>query len=188
MTRAWLLPTARASEWLPLLAGAGALAALAGLSTATGRSPIGLAGVCAAVLAAATVAGLHDRAGALLAAVPTSAAVRRARRLALLTPVAVAAWLAYLAVSGLTSTALGWPVAEHVALLATGVAVHAWSPERLAVVAGAAAPLVWAGLEAAPLGVERLDPELAEVLLAWQHHPWVVTLTALVATSTRRSR
>ena len=46
-----------------------------------GSWPVGLLGIAAAALAAAVVAGLRDPAAALLAAVPTSAAVRRARRL-----------------------------------------------------------------------------------------------------------
>ena len=47
-------------------------------------------------MAAAVVVGLRDRAANLLEAVPTSAEVRRARRLTLLVPVGIAVWLAYL--------------------------------------------------------------------------------------------
>lgn len=188
MTTAWLAPTARAIEWAPLLAGTLALSALTVLSSATGWWPVALVGVCAAVLAAASVAGLHDRAGALLAAMPTSAAVRRAQRLALLAPVALAVWLGYLGTGQLATDGLGWPVAELLALLATGVAVHTWSPDRFAALAGVAAVLVWAGAAIVPVGLQRLDPPLVEVLLAWEHHPWVVALAALTITCTGRNR
>ena len=93
---AWLVPTARATAWQPLAAVGVFLGVASALAAHAGRWPISLFGIAAAAVAAAVVVGLRDRAANLLAAVPTSAAVRRARRLALLVPVGTAVWLAYL--------------------------------------------------------------------------------------------
>jgi hypothetical protein len=80
---------------------------------------------------------------------------------------------------------MAWPVGPAVALMATGCAVAAWAPQRLAVEAGVAAPLVWVAL--ARVGV-ALDQEYAEVLFAFQHHPWIVTTAAVAALLMGRNR
>jgi hypothetical protein len=135
-------------------------------------------------VAAALVAGLRDPAAALLAAVPTSAARRRARRQALLVPVGLALWVAFLMAARQWEPGLGWPLGAVTALTVTGFAVAAWAPDRIALAAGVAAPLVWyAGAHAG-----GSDRGLAEVLLAWQHHPWLVTTASLTALLLRRNR
>jgi hypothetical protein len=140
---AWLSPTLRATSWCSLAAVAVCLAAATALSLQADTWPTGLLGVVAASVAAATVAGLRDPAAALLSAVPTSAAVRRVRRLVLLAPAALAGWLAWVGVGHHWVPALGWPVAGLAALTATGVAVAVWAPARLEAAAGAAVPLTW---------------------------------------------
>ncbi len=124
---AWVWPTARAISWAPL---AGVAACLAAVTVLADPWPASAVGVAAAALASAQVAGLHDPAAALLSASPTSAAVRRVRRLVMLVPAALGVWLA---------TADG-PVAGLLALTAVGVAVSAWAGVPL----GVAVPLAWA--------------------------------------------
>ena len=126
---AWVWPTARTISWLPL---AGVAVCLATVTLWLDRWPASLIGIAAAAVAAAEVAGLRDPAAALLAAVPTSAAVRRARRLGLLVPAAVALWL----------PTVGDSVVGLLALTAVGVAVSV----RVGVPVGVAVPLAWAVL------------------------------------------
>lgn len=126
---AWVRPTMRSIGWTPLV---GVAACLALVTVWADRWPEDLVGVAAASVAAAVVAGLADPAAALLAAVPTSAAVRRARRLALLVPAGCAVWL---------GTAHGH-VLGLLALTAVGVAVSVWAGVPL----GVAVPLAWAVL------------------------------------------
>jgi hypothetical protein len=124
---AWMWPTARSICWSPLAV----VAACLGAVTAwLDRWPADLVGVAAAAAAAGQVAGLRDPAAALLSASPTPAAVRRARRIVMLLPVALGVWLA--TVDG--------PVAELLALTAAGVAVSS----RAGVPLGVAVPLAWA--------------------------------------------
>ena len=61
----------------------------------------------------------------------------------------------------------------------------AWAPERLAVEAGVAAPLVWLAL--ARVGT-ALDEDYRQVLFAFEHHPWIVTVAAVAALLMRRNR
>lgn len=182
---AWVVPTARAIDWLPLATAAGLLTGLSGLAAYTGHWPAAMLGVAAGALAAATVAGLRDPAAALTAALPTSATRRLARRLALLVPVAAASWLAVLWPGQTAVPDIGWPVAPLLALLATGVAVAELVPSPGALVLGAAVPLAWTA--AARIGT-HLDQQLAEVLLAWQHHPLIVITAAVAALVWKRTR
>jgi hypothetical protein len=124
---AWLWPTVRSISWVPL---AGVSACLAAFTVLADHWPDELVGIAAAAVAAALVAGLHDPAAALLAALPTSAAVRRARRLALLVPPGVAVWVATVHGS----------VLGLLALTAAGVLVSV----RSGVPLGVAVPLAWA--------------------------------------------
>jgi len=167
---------------------AGVAVALAGVSVLAGvlgSWPVSLLGIVAAALAAAVVAGLRDPAAALLAAVPTSEAVRRARRVGLLVPVALLVWLAYLSAGHQLLAAPGWPMGMLTALTATGLAVAGWAPTRVAVTAGVVVPLLWVAAARASHG---LDASVAEVLLAWQHHPWIVTAAAVAALLMGRNR
>ncbi|MBA2955933.1 hypothetical protein GON03_16480 [Nocardioides sp. MAH-18] len=124
---AWLWPTVRSISWAPL---AGVSACLLAVTLVTDNWNAGLVGIAAAAVAGAQVAGLHDPAAALLSALPTSAAVRRARRLALLVPVALGVWLATVDGSLLGLLAL--------TVVGVAVSVHAGVP------AGVAVPLLWA--------------------------------------------
>ena len=126
---AWVWPTVRSTSWAPLAVVAACLAAV---TAWLDRWPANLVGIAAAAVAAAQVAGLRDPAATLLAASPTSAAVRRVRRLVLLVPVAVGVWLG--TVDG--------AVVGMLALTAVGVAVSTWAGVPL----GVAVPLAWAVL------------------------------------------
>ncbi|WP_243056644.1 hypothetical protein [Nocardioides sp. SR21] len=158
----WLVPTARAISWWPLVAVAALLAGASALAERTDFPVVGLLGIAAAALAAAVVAGLHDAAAALLSAVPTSLAVRRARRLLLLLPVELAAsW----------ASGLNVPLGGLVALTAAGVAVAFWAGP----LAGAAVPLAW-------VVVARAGG------FAWDQHLALVTIAAAAALWTGRNR
>lgn len=159
MNAAWLVPTVRAIDWWPLGAVAGLLA---GTALVAERPVGGFVAVAAGALAAAVVAGLRDPAAALLSAVPTSVAVRRARRLLLLLPVELAITLA---------SRLDVPLAGLVALTATGIAVAFW----IGPVAGVAVPLGW-------VVVARAGG------LDWDQHTSLVTIAALAALWTGRNR
>lgn len=184
-TPAWLVPTVRAVPWQPLAGVAVCLLGVAAVAGLRGSWPVGVLDVAAAGLAAAVVAGLRDVAADLLGAVPTSAARRRARRQLLLVPAGLAIWVAYLAVGNLVSPDLGWPIGPAVALVATGCAVATWVPERLAVEAGVAAPLLWMSVARVSTG---LDESVRTVPAAYQDHPWIVTAAALAALLMGRNR
>jgi len=124
---AWLWPTVRSISWAPL---AGVSACLGAVTVLADHWPPDLVGIAAASIAAAVVAGLHDPAAALLAALPTSAAVRRGRRLALLVPAGMGVWL----------TTVDGSVLGLLVLTAAGVAVSV----RSGVPLGVAVPLGWA--------------------------------------------
>jgi hypothetical protein len=151
----------------------------------TGNWPVGLLGPAAAATAAAVVAGLYDPAANLLASVPTSAARRRVRREILLLPAGMLVWLGYVGVGRALTPGLGWPVGELAALTASGQAIAVWAPVRDAVAAGVVAPLLWFAASWAGRG---LDAGYAEVLFAWQHHPWTVTVAAAWALLLGRNR
>jgi hypothetical protein len=182
---AWIQPTARATEWPALAAVIAGLAGVSTVATYAGRWPVGLAGITAAALAAAIVAGLRDPAANLLSALPTSAAVRRARRLALLVPAGLAAWAAHVGSARLVEPATGWSFAPLIALIATAVAVTVWSPPGIGVAAGVAAPLAWVAAQRAlgePPGIA------ADLWFGWQEHPYVVTAAAVAALLIGRNR
>lgn len=184
MTPAWVVPTARAIPWTPLAGVAACLAATTAVAVHTGTWPLGILGIASAALAAALVAGLRDPAAALLAAVPTSPARRRARRQALLLPAGLAVWLLSVWAARQWEPAVGWPLGPLAALTATGFAVAAWVPDRISLEAGVAAPLLW--YAAARAGDVGRNP--TEQFVAWQHSPWIVTTAALTALLIRRDR
>ena len=182
----WLVPTARATAWQPLAAVAACLTVTSVVAAAVGARPVQVLGVAAAALAASVNAGLHDVAAALLSAMPTSAAVRRARRLALLLPAGAMVWLGYMAVGRLIDPGLGWNLGPVAALVMTGLAVAAWAaPAETSVVAGAIVPLLWAAASQLAVG---LDNAASDTLLVWQQHPWLVTVAAGTALLVRRER
>lgn len=179
----WLVPTLRATAWSPLLAGAGGLLLVGAAIDASGASPEAVVGLASAGLAAALVAGLHDPAANTLGAVPISLSRRRLQRLVLLTPVAVASWIALLALArlGTPDWAAGWPVGPLVALAAAGLAVATWAPVDRQVPAGVALPLLWFMLHLVLVGTMPPDGVTGELLAAWRDRPWVVCGLALVA-------
>jgi hypothetical protein len=181
---AWVVPTARAIPWTPLMVVAACLAVITAVAAHAGMWPVVVLGIASAALAAALVAGLRDPAAALLSAVPTSPARRRARRQALLLPAGLVVWLLSVWAARQWESAVGWPIGQLAALTATGFAVAAWAPARISLEAGVAAPLLWyAAARAGGLG-----PDPAELPLAWLHHPWIVTTAALAALLIRRER
>jgi hypothetical protein len=184
---AWLAPTARATFWQPLAVVAASLAALCLVAANAEVWPVRVLGIAAAALATALVAGLRDPAADLLSAMPTSAARRRVRRLALLVPCGLAVWLMLVSAGHLSSAApgLGWPFGSLVALTATGLAVAVWAPERFGVEAGVAVPMLWYAVAWAG---GSTDARYAEVVFAWQHHSWMVTAVAVVALVVGRHR
>ncbi|GAA1167636.1 hypothetical protein GCM10009584_05740 [Ornithinimicrobium humiphilum] len=176
---AWLAPTGRAVPWHALVAVAPVLVASAALGAAVDRTALVASDIAAAGLASAVVSGLADPAADLLDALPTRRSARRLHRLALLVPAGLTIWLAFLATALVgAGPGPGWPVGPFLALTFTGCAVAAVSPARYAVAAGAAAPLVWIVLGRAAAG---LDTRGDQLLAAYQHHPWIVTLAALAA-------
>lgn len=129
----WLRPTARATAWAPLAGVAACLAVLTSLPAYDGIPlPASLTGIAAAAVAAAVVAGTHDPAAALLAAVPTPAAVRLARRLLLLVPTGLGVW----------TLTVGGTLVGLLALITVGIAVTL----RAGVPVGTAVPLAWTAL------------------------------------------
>lgn len=162
MTPGWLVPTARAIPWWPLVAVAVLLTGTSVLAERAEVPVVGILGIATAGLAAAVVAGLHDPAAALLSAVPTSLAVRRARRLLLLLPAELAIAVA---------STLNVPLGGLVALTAAGLGVAFWAGP----IAGAAVPLGW-------VFVARAGG------FAWDQHPALVTIVAAAALWTGRNR
>jgi hypothetical protein len=181
---AWLVPTVRSTAWHALAAVTLALAVVSALAANTGRWPLGLLGITAGCVAAAVVSGLRDRAAPLLSALPTSAAVQRARRLALLTVVGLGVWTAYLWSGQPLVPGLGWPIGPVVALIASGATLAVWAP-RGGVAVGVAVPLGWTAAAQASVG---LDNDFSDVVFAWQHHPWILTVAAVAALVMGRER
>jgi hypothetical protein len=170
---AWPAPTLRAIGWTPLVAVALTTLLVAGAVRATGASPAELVPLAAAAMAAALVAGLHDPAAELLAALPASAVRRRTHRLVLLAPAVLALWTALVGLGRLTTSPWGpgWPYGPLVALTLAGLAVAVLVPPAGAMAAGVGAPLVWLALSRAPGG---LGGPLGDLATAWQTHPCLV--------------
>ncbi|MFC7492797.1 MULTISPECIES: hypothetical protein [unclassified Nocardioides] len=146
---AWLWPTIRSISWVPLAGVTACLAALAALAEYAGAWPASMTGLAAAAVAGAIVAGMRDPAAALLSAVPTSVAVRRARRIALLVPAGLGVWLAL----------VGGSLLGLLALTAAGLAVSVWASVPL----GVAVPLLWVIVARAVEHDWDLRPELVTV-------------------------
>ena len=169
----WLTPTVRSISWWPLVAVASCLAGISLVTYAADYWPVKPLGIAAAGLAAAVVAGFRDPAASLLAAVPTSLAARRARRLALLLPVQVAIWLTWLVIGQRWTPGLAF--GGLVGLTAAAIAATVWAPERIALATGVALPLGWV-ISARAGG------------FVWDQHSGLVTLAALAALWTGRNR
>jgi hypothetical protein len=178
-----LLPvrhTARAISWTALSGAVVLLLAVGTVVVLSGAPMDPLLALAAATVAAGALAGLHDPAAALLAAVPTSAGRRRAHRLALLVPVAAVAWAGLLAAARLDDGwSAGWPVGPLVALLMTGIAVATWAPQGWAVTAAVALPPAWAVIDRLLGRSDGVGGWFAEwVLSVWALHPWAVVVPA----------
>jgi hypothetical protein len=174
------LPTARAIRWVPAGSLAGLLVAAAVLAGSADRPADVLLAIAAAGLAATVVAGLHDPAAALLAAVPVSAMQRRVLRLALVGAPALAVWGL---LDSLSSAAPSGP-GRLLALTATGVAVAVWAPPRHAVRLGASTPVVLVTLQqVVPSGTA-----VAEVVAWWLTDTWWVLAVATVLCIAGRRR
>ena len=169
----WLTPTVRSISWWPLAAVTACLAVITAVTYSADFWPVRPLSIAAAALAAAVVAGMRDPAASLLAAVPTSAAVRRARRLALLLPVELAVWVAWLGIGQRWDA--GWAFGGLVALTLVGLAVALWAPGPGGLAAGVAVPLAW--VIAARAGQ-----------FAWDPHSEIVTIAAAAALWTGRNR
>ena len=163
------VPTARAIRWVPAGALAGLLVVAAALARSAERPADVVLAIAAAALAATVVAGLHDPAADLLAAVPVSGMQRRVLRVALVGVPALAVWWV---LDSLTTARVSGP-GPLLALTACGVAVAVWAPSRRAVLLGASAPVVLFVLhQATPPGT------VSDVLAWWLTHPWWVLAAA----------
>jgi hypothetical protein len=162
-----------------LLAGATVLVAAGSVVRLADGQATQLTGLAAGGLAAAVVAGLHDPAQDLLAAVPVGAGRRRLHRLLLLVPAMLVAWVVLTALADLASSGEDgeWPLGAVLALAATGVAVAVWAPEGARPAAGVAAPLAWVAADRMASG----DGVVADVAAAWHTTPWPVATLASVA-------
>jgi hypothetical protein len=176
--------TGRAVPWTPLLASAGALAAVGGAVAISGERPSELYVLGAATVAAGALAGLQDPAAALLESLPTGAGRRRRQRVLLLAPATAALWVALLAAASHPSGASAeWPVGPVTALLLSGVAVATWAPPAWAVTAAVGTPLAWFVLDRVVGTTQGLveSATTAWTLSAWTLHPWAVAAVAAVA-------
>lgn len=177
---AWGSPTVRATPLAPLGAAGGAFLVLGGVALVVDESPEPLLPLAAAATAAALVAGLHDPAASLLAALPTSPARRLVHRLAVLLPVTLLVWAGMLAAAHLPAPdwGSGWPLGPVTALACTGLAVAVWAPAATNAAWGAAAAMLWFALT-------RIAGEtggaVGTVLSAWESDPWAVVAVALAA-------
>lgn len=159
------LPTARAIRWAPAGAVAGLLLAAAALARAADRPADIVVAIAAAALAATVVAGLHDPAADLLAAVPVSTMQRRMLRLVLAGAPALALWSL---LDVLTPSQVFGP-GPLLALTACGLAVAVWTPPRRAVVLGGATPVaLFVAQQVAPAG------SASDVAAWWLTDPWWV--------------
>jgi hypothetical protein len=177
---AWARPTVRATPLAPLAVAAAAFVLLGTVVLVVDGSPEPLLPLAAAATAAALVAGLHDPAASLLAAMPASPARRLLHRLALLVPLTLLVWAGMLAAAQLAAPdwRSGWPFGPVTALACTAVAVSVWAPKATNAAWGAAAPMLWFALTRVvgdPGGV------VGALLWAWVSDPWVVVAVALAA-------
>jgi hypothetical protein len=172
------LPTARAIRWAPAAGLAGVLVAAALLARSSGRPADVVLAIAAAGLAATVVSGLHDPAGAMLAAVPVSAMQRRLVRLALVGAPALAVWLLLHLLAPAQSSGTG----PLLAVTACGVAVALWTPPQRAVLLGASTPVALFALhQLLPAGA------VSDVAGWWLTEPWwVLAAATLVCMAGRR--
>jgi hypothetical protein len=174
------LPTARAVRWVPAASLAGVMVAAAALARYADRPADIVLAIAAAGLAATVVAGLHDPAAALLAAVPVSKMQRRVVRLVLLGLPALAVW--WLLATLTTSAEVSGP-GPLLALTACGVAIALWTPQRRAVLLGASTPVALFALhQVVPPGTA------ADVLAWWVTDPWWVLAGATLLCIAGRRR
>ena len=145
VTPAWLAPTARAVPWQPLAGVAACLMAVCLRGRRHRDGPGASSTSPPPALAAAVVAGLRDPAADLLSRRADLGGPPPRPARALLVPAGRGA-VAGLPPGRTSWRPAGWPVGPAVALIATGLAVVAWAPERFAVEAGVAAPLLWVAL------------------------------------------
>ena len=187
---AWLPPTRRAIDWIPLrLITAALLATATVMGWRTIEVPAVIQHLAVAGLAAAGVLGLGDPARPLLQALPTGAMARLAHRAVLLvgaTALAAAVLVGGERVLTLSPTAEPGLAAALMALAAIGTAVHATcSPVTdHADEAASGAILLWVAAAALPVPFVP-DP----LRTAWLTHPWPVTAAAAFVTigaTTRR--
>lgn len=166
-----VVPTARSVRWAPPVLVAGLLLLVVGLAGTSDRPADTVLAIAAAGLAATVVAGLHDPAATLLAAVPVSAMRRRMVRLALLGAPALLLWWALATLAPAATHAGPGPL---LALASCGVCVAVWAPATRAVVLGAATPV-------AVFTVGRVAPggsTASDVLGWWLTDPWWVLAAA----------
>lgn len=175
------VPTARALAWAPVLAVGAVLLLAAGLFRLADKVAPPLLWLGAGATAATLVFALRDPAASLLAATPTTLAVRRGLRLGLVAAVALPLWLLVTAIAPGHGTALG-PV---LALTAAGVAVATWLPDDRGVSVAAAVPLLWAA--SAELFAGGLDV-VGDAAAWWRTDPAYVVTAAVVAIVLGRNR
>jgi hypothetical protein len=176
---AWLVPTARAIAWRPVLGGLGAVVASLAAVEAWGAQPLPApaASLALAVAVAAPLQGLDDPAQALLAALPTSGLRRLRHRLTLVLSAVLVVGLAG-AVTGIgrTMAASGPPlVGGFAALLAVGVLLHVvlTGDGAAATTAASGLPVLLAVLAAVT------DPNgIGALAHGWATHPWPLAIVA----------
>lgn len=174
-----LLPTARTIRWWPVAAVVGALLGLVLLTRGAGRPTDVVLLLGAAALASSAVGALRDEAARSLQAVPVSVMRRRALRLGLVGAPVLICWWALVTLG----TAAGPATGSLLALAACGTAVATWAPDRWAVLAGAAVPVLWFALDRAA------GPGAAgDVLGWWRTAPWPVLALALAVCAMGRRR
>lgn len=177
---AWVRPTVRATPLAPLAVAAGSFLLIGALVRLADGSSGPFLPLAAAGMAAALVAGLHDPAASLLAAVPASPARRRAHRLAVLLPVGLLLWTWTLVAAHLAapSGGTGWPFGPVTALAATGLAVAVWAPPDARAGWGAGAVMLWFALSRI---IGDVDGAAGTLIWAWETDSWVVVAAALAA-------
>jgi hypothetical protein len=165
-----LLPTARTIRWWPVAAVVTALTGLLLLARSAGRPTDVVLLLGAAALASTVVGALRDEAGGALQAVPVSVMRRRVLRLGLVGGPVLLVWWALVTLG----TSAGPATGSLLALAACGTAVAVWAPDRWAVLAGAAVPVLWFALDrVAGQGVA------GDLLGWWRTAPWPVLALAL---------
>lgn len=175
MNAAWLRPTLRLAPWAPLAAATGVGVAVGQLLTAADAGPVApVAALLAGAMAAAVTIVLDDRCAALLAAVPTGAGTRLARRLLVLVPAVLVGWR-LVAIS--LADAPG--VAAVAALASASVAVGLLAGRRRPELSFAAGAAVASGWPVAPL----VTPPALESTIAtlWIDRPGPVVAVAVLA-------